>query len=207
MSPTSHRALPAPGAIRALNRLAVTAGQAVRARAHAAALVPSVARRPSRHLGRLCLGDRGRACRFRSRPTRRVFTALGVPLDMTGDPTPPGAAAPGRGQDLVHSAMGELEAPAAPARSGSRLPSTSPTSTTSSLAVRTWSRGTRQPSALLHIENRTQFPNVQEALGGFGSKRAYLGGVLAARLWARQPRVGDRDARDRRALVERGSAS
>ena len=39
--------------------------------------------------------------------------------------------------------------------------------------------------ALLHIENRTQFPNVQESLGSYASKRAYLGGALADRLGLR----------------------
>lgn len=39
--------------------------------------------------------------------------------------------------------------------------------------------------ALLHIENRTQFPNVQESLGSYASKRAYLGPVLADRLGLR----------------------
>jgi transcriptional regulator with XRE-family HTH domain len=39
--------------------------------------------------------------------------------------------------------------------------------------------------ALLHIENRTQFPNVQESLGSYASKRAYLGRVLAERLGLR----------------------
>jgi hypothetical protein len=36
--------------------------------------------------------------------------------------------------------------------------------------------------ALLHIENRTAFPNVQEALGSYSAKRSYLGAVLADRL-------------------------
>jgi len=35
--------------------------------------------------------------------------------------------------------------------------------------------------ALLHIENRTRFPNVQETAGSFNAKRAYLGRVLAER--------------------------
>ena len=35
--------------------------------------------------------------------------------------------------------------------------------------------------ALLHIENRTQFPNVQEAAGAFNAKPAYLPAVLANR--------------------------
>lgn len=55
-----------------------------------------------------------------------------------------------------------------------------------------WDLGAR---SLLHIENRTQFPNVQESLGSFGSKRAYLGAVLAERLgigkagWASETHV------------------
>lgn len=34
---------------------------------------------------------------------------------------------------------------------------------------------------LLHIENRTAFPNIQEAFGAFNAKREYLGEQLAAR--------------------------
>ncbi len=36
--------------------------------------------------------------------------------------------------------------------------------------------------ALLHIENKTRLPNVQEIAGSFGAKRVYLGPVLAERL-------------------------
>jgi hypothetical protein len=43
----------------------------------------------------------------------------------------------------------------------------------------------RERRALLHIENRTRFPNVQEALGSYGAKRAYLGRVLAERFGIR----------------------
>jgi transcriptional regulator with XRE-family HTH domain len=39
--------------------------------------------------------------------------------------------------------------------------------------------------ALLHIENRTEFPNIQEALGAYATKRAYLGRVIADRLGLR----------------------
>jgi len=35
--------------------------------------------------------------------------------------------------------------------------------------------------ALLHIENRTRFPNLQEAFGSFNTKREYLGAELAMR--------------------------
>jgi len=36
--------------------------------------------------------------------------------------------------------------------------------------------------ALLHIENRTRFPNLQEAFGSYNAKRAYLPGVVADRI-------------------------
>lgn len=36
--------------------------------------------------------------------------------------------------------------------------------------------------ALLHIENRTRFPDLQEMAGSYNAKRAYLGRVLADRL-------------------------
>jgi hypothetical protein len=39
--------------------------------------------------------------------------------------------------------------------------------------------------ALLHIENRTRFPDLQEMAGAFNAKRAYLGAPLAARLGLR----------------------
>jgi transcriptional regulator with XRE-family HTH domain len=35
---------------------------------------------------------------------------------------------------------------------------------------------------LLHVENRTRFPNIQEAAGSFNAKRRYLPGVIAERL-------------------------
>ena len=35
---------------------------------------------------------------------------------------------------------------------------------------------------LLHIENRTQFPNIQEAAGSYNAKRQYLARALAERL-------------------------
>jgi hypothetical protein len=50
-----------------------------------------------------------------------------------------------------------------------------------------------EPAALLHIENRTRFPNLQEAFGSFNAKRAYLGGELAGRVrvsrWRRETHV------------------
>lgn len=39
---------------------------------------------------------------------------------------------------------------------------------------------------MLHLENRTRFPDLQDAAGAFNSKRAYLGVALAERLGIRQ---------------------
>jgi hypothetical protein len=39
--------------------------------------------------------------------------------------------------------------------------------------------------ALLHVENRTRFPNLQDAIGSYNAKRAYLPRVLAERLGLR----------------------
>lgn len=40
--------------------------------------------------------------------------------------------------------------------------------------------------ALLHVENRTRFPNVQEAVGSYNAKRRYLPAVMAERLGLRR---------------------
>ena len=45
--------------------------------------------------------------------------------------------------------------------------------------VLAWTQAGR---SLLHLENRTRFPNLQEAVGAFNAKRAYLGPAVAGRL-------------------------
>ena len=45
-----------------------------------------------------------------------------------------------------------------------------------------WSAESR---ALLHVEIRTAFPDLQDAIGRYNAKRAYLGAVLAERLGIR----------------------
>ncbi|MEO5703870.1 MAG: hypothetical protein ABIZ52_02265, partial [Candidatus Limnocylindrales bacterium] len=99
-----------------------------------------------------------------------------------------------RGQDFVHAAMGELEARRM-RKFGFGVAIDEPYQHyqfAGRADVVAWNLGAR---ALLHIENRTQFPNVQEALGSFASKRAYLGSVLADRLgigiegWASETHV------------------
>jgi len=96
-------------------------------------------------------------------------------------------------QDFVHAAMGEIEARRL-ASHGFEVAIDEPYQHyqfAGRADVVAWDREAR---ALLHIENRTRFPNVQEALGSYGSKRAYLARVLAERLaihrgWASETHV------------------
>ena len=44
----------------------------------------------------------------------------------------------------------------------------------------------RASRSLLHIENRTRFPNLQEAAGSYNVKRRYLAGVIVERIGLRQ---------------------
>jgi transcriptional regulator with XRE-family HTH domain len=85
------------------------------------------------------------------------------------------------GTDLVHAAMGEIEArwlhelgyevaidhPYQHYQFAGRAD------------VLAW---TLEPHALLHIENRTRFPDLQEAAGSYNAKRQYLAKVVAGQL-------------------------
>lgn len=109
----------------------------------------------------------------------RVFAVLDLPLALNADP--PERLAASRGQDFVHAAMGELEARRLRGF-GFEVAIDEPYQHyqfAGRADVVAWDRASR---ALLHIENRTRFPNVQDALGSFSAKRAYLGRVLADRL-------------------------
>jgi transcriptional regulator with XRE-family HTH domain len=89
-----------------------------------------------------------------------------------------------RDEDLVHAAMGELEAAHFRAL-GFDVAIDEPYQHyqfAGRADVVAWSSSDR---ALLHIENRTRFPNLQEAAGSYSAKRAYLGQVLAERLGIR----------------------
>ncbi len=81
--------------------------------------------------------------------------------------------------DVVHAAMGEIEARAL-ARSGRTVTIDEPYQHyqfAGRADLLAWDR-----EDLLHIENRTQFPNLQEAAGSYNAKRQYLAGTLAERL-------------------------
>jgi hypothetical protein len=110
----------------------------------------------------------------------RVFTVLGLRGELRGTDARrrPGTI---RDEDPVHAAMGELEA----GRIGGFgfVVSIDEPYQHYQFAGRAdlvaWDLEHR---ALLHLENRTRFPNIQEAFGSYNAKRSYLAQVLADRL-------------------------
>jgi transcriptional regulator with XRE-family HTH domain len=112
----------------------------------------------------------------------RVATALGGrPSLVFGDPRDKvaGNRAHGRdAEDFVHAAMGEVEARAL-ARPNRTIAIDEPYQHykfAGRADVLAWDR-----ENLLHIENRTRFPNIQEAAGAYNAKRQYLAGAVADR--------------------------
>ncbi|MEO5965857.1 MAG: helix-turn-helix transcriptional regulator [Candidatus Limnocylindrales bacterium] len=112
----------------------------------------------------------------------RVATALGRRPSLTFTDARGRTAEPrarSDAEDFVHAAMGELEAGAL-AGPGRTLAIDEPYQHyqfAGRADVLAWDR-----ENLLHIENRTRFPNVQEAAGAYNAKRQYLAGTLADRL-------------------------
>jgi hypothetical protein len=94
------------------------------------------------------------------------------------------AASPNLAADVVHSAMGELEA--AHLREGGFRVGLDEPYQHYQFAGRAdlvaWEPDRR---AFLHLENRTRFPDFQEMAGAFNAKRAYLGAEIATRAGVR----------------------
>jgi transcriptional regulator with XRE-family HTH domain len=89
-----------------------------------------------------------------------------------------------RAEDPVHAAMGEMIV-ARMAGHGFRVAIDEPYQHyqfAGRADVLAWDLSSR---ALLHDENRTRFPNLQDALGSYNAKRAYLPGVVAERIGLR----------------------
>jgi transcriptional regulator with XRE-family HTH domain len=111
----------------------------------------------------------------------RLLTALGLRLDVDAVDPRRRSGATKRSEDPVHAAMGELEVGHLRTRGHQTLVDEpyQHYQFSGRADVVAWDLGT---AALLHIENRTQFPNYQEAAGSFNAKKAYLATDLAARL-------------------------
>ena len=110
----------------------------------------------------------------------RLSGALGLRLEAQLDDTRRRDRA-SRTEDPVHSAMGDFQAShlaavAFPVAVDEPFQHFQFAGRADLLA---WSIERR---ALLHIENRTRFPNLQEAAGSYNAKRSYLAPVIAERL-------------------------
>ena len=113
----------------------------------------------------------------------RLAVALGLTLDVTLSDR--SRRAPRESTDLVHAAMGELEARRLAAlgfavaidRPYQHYPFAGRAD------VMAW---TVAPAALLHLENRTRFPDIQAAAGSYNAKREYLASVVARELGIRR---------------------
>jgi transcriptional regulator with XRE-family HTH domain len=90
-----------------------------------------------------------------------------------------------RGEDPVHAAMGELEAQqlTGQARTVALDEPFQHYQFAGRADVLAFDLDRR---ALLHLENRTRFPNIQEAFGSYNAKRQYLPAVLAQRFGLRR---------------------
>lgn len=122
----------------------------------------------------------------------RLATALGRRLEFQLLDPRRRADGQARQADLVHSAMGELEAGHL-RRVGYPVGIDEPYQHfqfAGRADIVAWDKAR---AALLHIENRTRFPDFQDMAGSFNSKRAYLGRALAERLgvrsWASETHV------------------
>jgi transcriptional regulator with XRE-family HTH domain len=122
----------------------------------------------------------------------RIAVALGRRLELSlVDPRRRGQP-PNLSRDVVHSAMAEFEAEHL-RRPGVRVGIDEPYQHyqfAGRADVVAWDL---QQRALLHIENKTRVPNLQELAGSYNAKRAYLGAALAERAgirrWASETHV------------------
>lgn len=111
----------------------------------------------------------------------RIMTALDLQPELGAIDPRRRTPRPRQDEDVVHAAMGEMQASRLQGL-GFQVAMDEPYQHfqfAGRADVAAWDLNSR---ALLHIENRTRFPNVQEALGSYGAKKAYFGRILAERL-------------------------
>jgi transcriptional regulator with XRE-family HTH domain len=181
MSPRSPDQVPRPSASVLADRVAATLGAAVvaerRRRGWTIREVALRARVAPATVHAVETGQRASIDMY-----ARLAVALGLGLDVTLS-----AERAGRGRpagDLVHAAMGEHES-ALLGRLGYEVAIDRPYQHyqfAGRADVLAWRR---DPAALLHLENRTRFPDVQEAAGSFNAKCQYLAPELARQLGLR----------------------
>lgn len=183
MSPASFAAPPSAAIQAALVSLAVEVGRAVGEA------------RQRRGWSRAQLADAAGVSRSlvylmeRGEPTSieayvRVASALRMRLDARLI-DPRRRAGPSIAGDPVHSAMGEVEATRLRARA-LEVAIDEPYQHYQFAGRADLLAWDLDRQALLHIENRTRFPDLQEAAGSFNAKRAYLADAFGARVGVRR---------------------
>ena len=105
-------------------------------------------------------------------------------------------------EDPVHAAMGEVEA-ARLARPGIDIALDEPYQHFQFAGRGDLVAWSIERGALLHLENRTRFPNVQDTFGAYNAKRRWLANAVAERL-GRRTAMAVGDACDGRLVVDRG---
>jgi transcriptional regulator with XRE-family HTH domain len=178
MSPRRRPVPLSSAALSALTRMAVAVGVAVRdARTRRGMTLEELSDRAGIARGTAHTIESGRTASLES--YARIAAALSLRPDLIlADGR---KRTPSRDEDFVHAAMGELEA--RQLRSHAFGLAIDEPYQHYQFAGRAdlvaWDLERR---AVLHIENRTRLPNIQEAAGSFNAKRAYLARVLADRL-------------------------
>jgi transcriptional regulator with XRE-family HTH domain len=132
-----------------------------------------------------------------SQTAARLAVALGRHLQLALlDPKRGAADRSGQPRDVVHSAMGEFEASQLrSAWNGGRIgigidEPYQHFQFAGRADLVAWDVDRRR---LLHVENRTRFPDFQDMAGAYNAKRAYLGAAIAERVgirgWAAETHV------------------
>ena len=186
---TKSQTRPAPGSPdhdaddealeREVNRILVSIGCALRAERRRRALTMSqVAEMTGLDTSTIHYIESGRTARLETQI--RIVRALRPRIEVDVVDPRKRDRGPARLEDPVHAAMGEVQA--ARLRSlGLRVGLDEPYQHyqfAGRADVVAWSAERR---SLLHIENRTRFPNLQEAFGSFNAKKEFLGSELARR--------------------------
>jgi transcriptional regulator with XRE-family HTH domain len=180
MSPI-RTAAPAPDRVaRAVRRLSLAAGYRLREeRLRRRWSLREVAQRSGLSVGVVQGVEVGRPAFIET--YARIADALHLSLELVVSDPRRRDALPRHDADLVHAAMGELEVShlaAAGFETGVDEPYQH-YQFAGRADVVAWHRPSR---ALLHIENRTSFPDIQSAAGSWNAKRSYLAPHLAERL-------------------------
>jgi transcriptional regulator with XRE-family HTH domain len=177
MSPRSPLQRPSPAAAAFTKRLALEFGQAVaEERRRRGWTMRELADRAHISASTVVGVEAGRAASMDV--CGRLAVILGLGVDVK---TGLGRRRSRESTDIVHSAMGEIEADLV-SRHAFEVALDHPYQHyqfAGRADVLAWSR---ELAALLHIENRTRFPDIQQVAGSFNAKCAYLARSLARQL-------------------------